>query len=405
MTLWPFKAAQTRVASRPPGACQDTLVAESARMNSGLRSTDVFDVFIVGGGPAGLAAAIAARRQGFEVAIADCSVPPIDKACGEGIMPDGLAAARALGIDIAAEEVYPFRGICFCEDGVSVEANFPRGAGAGLRRTALHRILMRRAAAAGVRMFWGARVKGISNEGVSLGGEVVRARWIIGADGGESRVRRWAGLEACSRASHRFGFRRHYQVAPWSDLAEIHWSAGCQLYITPIGAKEICVALISRDPRLHLNEALPRFPGTARRLRDAPHATPERGGVTATRRLKAVCRGRVALIGDASGSVDAVTGEGLCLLFQQASALAQALRAEDLSLYQAEHRRLGRRPRFMAGLMLLMDRRSRLRRRVMRALASNPRVFADMLAAHVGEASPLQLAGTGMALGWSMLTV
>jgi menaquinone-9 beta-reductase len=371
-------------------------------MNSALRSTDVF---IAGGGPAGLAAAIAARSRGFDVIIADCSIPPIDKACGEGIMPDGLAAARALGMDIAAEKVYPFRGIRFCEEGVSVEADFPHGAGAGLRRTALHRILAQRAAAAGVRMFWGARVSGITEQGVNVGGQIVPARWIVGADGGESRVRHWAGLEAGSRGSRRFGFRRHYRVAPWNDFAEIHWGAGCQLYITPIGAKEICVALISRDPRLRLHEALLRFPEPARRLRDAPHATPERGGVTATRRLRAVCRGRVALIGDASGSVDAVSGEGLCLLFQQASALAQAFQAEDLSLYQAEHRRLGRRPRLMAGLMLLLDRRSRLRRRVMRALASHPCVFARMLAAHVGELSPLQLAGTGMALGWRTLTL
>jgi flavin-dependent dehydrogenase len=49
----------------------------------------------------------------------------------------------------------------------------------------------------------------------------------------------------------------------------------------------------------------------------------------------------VALVGDASGSVDAITGEGLCLLFQQAVALAAALEAGDLALYQAEHRRIG----------------------------------------------------------------
>ena len=57
------------------------------------RSTDVF---VIGGGPAGLAAAIAARRRGLDVTVADCSVPPIDKACGEGIMPDGLAATKMI---------------------------------------------------------------------------------------------------------------------------------------------------------------------------------------------------------------------------------------------------------------------------------------------------------------------
>jgi len=56
------------------------------------------DVFVIGGGPAGLAAAIAARRAGFDVVVADRSQPPIDKACGEGLMPDGLSALQRLGV-------------------------------------------------------------------------------------------------------------------------------------------------------------------------------------------------------------------------------------------------------------------------------------------------------------------
>ncbi|MGB8062426.1 MAG: FAD-binding protein, partial [Candidatus Sulfotelmatobacter sp.] len=47
------------------------------------------DVFVIGGGPAGLAAAIAARKCGLRVIVADAAQPPIDKACGEGLMPDG----------------------------------------------------------------------------------------------------------------------------------------------------------------------------------------------------------------------------------------------------------------------------------------------------------------------------
>src|ERR1035437_4975769 len=104
------------------------------------RSTDVF---VIGGGPAGLAAAIAARQRGFEVTLADCYIPPIDKACGEGIMPDGLAAARSLGIDLDAAGAQPFCGIRFCERGASVEARFPNGHGLGLRRSTLHSMIGR----------------------------------------------------------------------------------------------------------------------------------------------------------------------------------------------------------------------------------------------------------------------
>lgn len=370
-------------------------------MNLLPRSTDVF---VIGGGPAGLAAAIAARRRGFQVLLADCSAPPIDKACGEGIMPDGLAAARTLGIDLTASGAQPFRGIRFCGTDVPpVEAQFPSGYGLGLRRTALHHLMVEHAVEAGVQLAWGVRISGIREDGVEADGRLVRARWIVGADGGHSAVRRWAGLDASERDSRRFGFRRHYRVTPSTDFMEIHWGDACQLYITPIGPEEICVVSISRNSRLRLDDALTQFPDVARRF--AGPGTLERGGVSASRRLKAVCRGRVALVGDASGSVDAITGEGLCLLFQQAVALAGALEAGDLSLYQAEHRRIGRRPEFMADVMLLLDHRTRLRRRALRTMASHPRLFARMLAMHVGEFSPLDFFTNGLAFGWHILTL
>src|ERR1035437_5592031 len=369
------------------------------------RSTDVF---VIGGGPAGLAAAIAARQRGFDVTLADCSIPPIDKACGEGIMPDGLAAAHSLGIDLDAAGARPFRGIRFCERGASVEAAFPKGHGLGLRRTTLHSMMVGRAARAGGRVAWGAggaRCPGLSGEAVIADGNLVGARWMVGADGGQSPVRRWAGLDACQRDSRRYGFRRHYGVSAANDVLEIHWGGNCQLYITPVGASEVCVVLISRDPHLRLDDALPQFPEVARRVAAAGPSTLERGGVSASRRLKAVCRGRVALVGDASGSVDAITGEGLCLLFQQAVALAGALAADDLGIYQAEHRRIGKRLEFMSRVMLLMGASGRLRHRAIRAMAGQPRLFARLLAMHVGELSPSAFAANGLALGWHMLTI
>jgi flavin-dependent dehydrogenase len=175
------------------------------------------------------------------------------------------------------------------------------------------------------------------------------------------------------------------------------------MYVTPVGPEEVCAVLISRDPHLRMEDAMPQFPELAARLRVSPVVTPERGGITASRRLKAVYRGNVALVGDASGSVDAITGEGLCLLFQHAVALADALEAGDLAGYAAEHRRIGRRPEFMADLMLMLDGRPRLRARTLRAMAARPSLFAGMLAMHVGEVSTINFLRNGLALGWQML--
>ncbi len=366
---------------------------------------DKTDVLVVGGGPAGLAAAIAARLKGFDVMVADGGRPPIDKACGEGLMPDALGPVRRLGIRFDAEQAFAFRGIRFLGEDVSVEANFPTGFGVGMRRPLLHQALIDRAAEAGVTLLWGSRVVGLSPDGVALDGHSIRCRWVIGADGQNSRVRRWAGLDGARHESFRFGFRRHYPISPWTDYMEIYWGRGSQMYVTPVSRCEVCVVLITRDAHLRLEHALPQFPDLNRKLAGASPSTSERGAVTASRSLRRVFRGRTILIGDASGSVDAITGEGLSLSFHQAIALADALASGDVAAYQTEHQVLARRPNFMGNLMLSLDRFPTLRRRVLRALASDPGIFANMLGMHVGAISPADFLMHGMLpLGRQMLT-
>ena len=319
-------------------------------------------------------------------------------------MPDALAAFGKLGIAFPEEDSFPFRGIRFAGEGVAVDAAFPRGRGLGVRRPTLHALLVEHAQRAGVTLLWGTAISGVENGVVRAGAAAFHTRWVIGADGVQSRVRRWAGLDRSTRFSQRFAFRCHYRVAPWTANMEIWWGPACQLYITPVTADTVCVALISRQALLRPELALPLFPEVVRKLEGARTIGRERGAVSVTRRLRAVCTGSTALVGDASGSVDAITGEGLCLAVKQALALADALEAGDLRGYQAEHRRMARRPAFMADFMLLLDRYPRLRRRALRALAANPQLFARMVATHVGEIDPLRFAGTTAALGWRILT-
>jgi flavin-dependent dehydrogenase len=373
------------------------------------RSPSPWDVFIVGGGPAGLATAIAARRHGLSVVVADGAVPPIDKSCGEGLMPDGVEALHKLGLTIPEGEAYPFRGIRFVSGGTKAEATFPRGTAYGIRRTHLHRVLLDHAAACGVRMLWQAAVTGLHPEGVLVAGELVRARWVVGADGTSSRVRGWARLDPHEPDTPlnnlRFGFRRHYRIAPWTGFVELHWGRDCQVYVTPVSREEVCVALVSSSPklRLRLEDALGEFPELCARLENAEHASSERGAITVTRRLRRVYRGRTVLVGDASGGVDAITGEGLCLGFREAALLGDCLASGDLARYQKGHRALIRRPALMARMMLFMAKHSHLRQRTLQVFQSSPRSFAGMLAMHVGAGSTRDYISNGIALGWELL--
>jgi flavin-dependent dehydrogenase len=264
--------------------------------------------------------------------------------------------------------------------------------------------MVERAQECGVTLLWNTPITGLSASGAILGGKVMKARWIIGADGIHSRVRRWAGLSAKGQQEIRYAQRQHFQVKPWTDFMEIHWGKRAQVYVTPLTNDEICLALISRDPRMRLQDAWKEFPRLAGYLRHARPSSAERGAVTVTCKLDQVYKENIALIGDASGSVDAVTGEGLCLSFQQAIALAGAFGSENLENYQRDHRRLARRPNTMGRLLLFLDRYPPVRKRVLQCLAAEPELFARLLAAHLGESSPKFLAATGLRLGWQLLT-
>jgi 2-polyprenyl-6-methoxyphenol hydroxylase-like FAD-dependent oxidoreductase len=341
--------------------------------------------------------------KGFAVTVADGAKPPIDKACGEGLMPSTVAAMRELGVAICPGDGQVFRGIRFVDAESSVEASFSGASGFGMRRTVLHQKMVERAQECGITLLWNTPVAGLSSDGAILGGTAVKAKWIIGADGIHSRVRRWTGLDANARQEVRFAQRRHYRVKPWTDCMEIHWGQEAQAYVTPLSNDETCVALISRNPRMRLEEGWREFPKLANHLRDAQASSMERGAATVTRRLTQVYRGHIALAGDASGSVDAITGEGLCLSFRQALALADALGNGELESYQRAHRRLARRPNAMGQLLLLLDRYPSFRRRALQGLGEDPELFARLLAVHLGEASSKHLAATSLRLGWQFL--
>ncbi len=351
------------------------------------------DLLVIGGGPAGLAAAIAAAQAGLSVELAEPRAGELDKCCGEGLLPMAVAALGQLGIPLRKLQEHGslLEGICFRNERSRSAARF-RAPAVGLRRTSLHALLSERAREIGVRVLrGGARLLdgGQGNRvrffGGDRDGEAGCARWIAGADGGMSGVRAAAGLDAGRLASRRFAIRQHF-LLPRECLApasvEVHWGRGAQAYVTPVGEGCVGIAVLGCVKFTDMRSALAAFPALQGLLRDAVACSAPMGAVTVHRSLRAVCRGPVALVGDASGGVDAVTGDGLSLAFAQALALGAALRAGDLLGYARAHRQLMRVPRLMSRALLAMGTHPILTRPSLELLAHTPGLFPALLDLH-----------------------
>ena len=353
-------------------------------------------VVIAGGGPAGLATAIAARLRGFEVIVLERARPPIDKACGEGLMPDGVAVLERLGVDFRRVNSHHLRGVRYIDDQLSAEGIFPSNPGLGIRRTELHRALRSRAEEVGADLRWGVQIRGMSAGGFETDNGPVRGRWLVGADGRASRIRSWSGLDSRPARRRRFGVRRHFELEPWSDLVEVHWADGREAYVTPVGEGMVGVALLWSGRPATFDELLLSFPSLFRRLEDASVISKDRGAGPLRQRSRAVIHGDLALVGDASGYFDAITGEGLALSFRQAVALIDAMVAGDLRRYADAHKRIVRYPNAITRLLLLIERYPRLRRRVMRSLAADPSLMSRFLALKMRSKGPRILGSDGL---------
>jgi flavin-dependent dehydrogenase len=325
------------------------------------------DLLIVGGGPAGLAAAINARQQGLSVIVADPRDSPIDKACGEGLMPGGLAELVSLGVDPGG---MPLRGIAYLNEHRRAEALFRGAPGRGVRRTTLHAALASRAKEQDTEWIT-TRITGVDQDAHGVMAAGIRAKWLIAADGLHSTVRRAVGIKAVPGTPRRYGVRWHYRVPAWSDFVEVHWSRWGEAYVTPVEPDLVGVAILSRE-----RPDLAWFPQLARHLEGASHGR-ARGCGPMRQVVSRRVAGRVLLVGDAAGYEDALTGEGVSLAVKQAAAAVRAIADDMPSSYESDWHRITRDYRLLTRGLVLATVRPAARRAIVPACTLLPAVFTQ----------------------------
>jgi flavin-dependent dehydrogenase len=331
----------------------------------------VIDLLVAGGGPAGLATALYAHRAGLDVAVVEPRRAPIDKACGEGLMPGAVRALTDLGVVVEGQ---PLAGIRYLAGDRSVQAPFRAGPGLGVPRARLHEALDAARAQAGI-ILHQERLEDVRQGvgAVTAGG--IRARYLAAADGLHSSIRADLGLGRQDRARHRWGIRAHFAVAPWTDHVEVHWSADSEAYVTPVGPHCVGVAILT-SRRAAFAQHLDCFPALAERLPDTPSGRVRAAGPL-RQRVSGVVAGRVLLVGDAAGYVDALTGEGLAVAFYTARELVAAVVRDDPQRYGPAARRVSRRYRLMTQSLLWAAGRPALRARIVPAASALPRLFGS----------------------------
>lgn len=365
----------------------------------------IWDVAIVGGGPAGLAAALEARKAGCSVVVLERQSAPVDKACGEGLMPTGLAALERMGVrqHIPLEECAPFEAIRYVqEDGRFVDGRLPAPGGLGIRRLALARAMSDRARELGVELLEGSALRShsLDADGVTLQTDAreLRAQLLVAADGLHSSLRKAEGLEASHNGAMRFGLRQHFAMAPWGRQVEVHFTAGAEAYVTPAGAHRVGVAFLWEDGaipgKVSFPELLARFPLLARKLEGAAADSEPRGAGPLRHDVPKRVKDRFVLLGDAAGYVDAITGEGLSLGFIAASALAAILptalaagaTAASLQPYERAVATAFDDYARLASRLVWVAHRPWLRRLILNRLIAHPSWFERGLQAAVGVA-------------------
>ena len=376
------------------------------------------DVAVVGAGPVGSATAIALAQNGMRVALLEKADRPRDKPCGEGLMPEGVACLRELGIDLPAPRFPPLRGVRYRMPGAGATLGLFRSTdgaplfGAGVRRTRLAEVMD----AAVVEQSLVERQAPVRLLSLTQDSEAVtvltsrgrlRVRWLIAADGLGSPTRRSLGWEMSAAPPHRRGLVGHLKVtAHGIQEVVVSFMEGADIYVAPTSDDELLAVVLARADRLRgkgiedyrrlVFSAHPEFAG-------AEMSAPLLSAGPFRVRPRRVADGRVFLAGDAAGFIDPLTGDGMTAGLAAAAMLRDLICDGDppAARYSKWHAAQWRRRSIVTGMALRLSSSHRLARRALAGTSRNPGALEALMQVsggsrrldRVGVRSWLALAG------------
>jgi geranylgeranyl reductase family protein len=393
-------------------------------VSAGRGAGDLRDVIVIGGGPAGSAAATFLARDGHDVLLLDEARFPRDKVCGESVSPGAWRLLRELGVEEAVRALapQPIHGMrLVAPDGTSFCGDYGGGAaGFAARRPALDSVLLEAARSAGVEVREGVRVTGLLGSGDAArvvmtenghGSEALRARLLVAADGRRSVVARRLGLLREHPRLRKYAVRGHWEsMQGLEQRGEMHVGGGGYCGIAPLSPAQANVTfVVDREEMPAAGGALERFyrdrlrrwPEVHERLQGARLLELPRAIGPLAIEARRVWAPGILLVGDSAGFYDPFTGEGVTLALRSAelagTVAARALRSPrpaatmDLSNYERDRRQATRAKFRVNRLIQEVVARPSLANAVAHRLARR-RDLADALVGIAGDLVPARTA-------------